>query len=80
MATFELLKHIVEQPNFELQHIHRTFEIITKENDSIQLELYKNSLSIIDRATDILYYDCTNDFFEIEDDFRKYWSSKEERR
>ena len=65
MATYELSKKFVEQPNFELQHIYRALEIITKENDFIQSELYKNSLNIADRATGILYYDCTNYFFEI---------------
>ena len=81
LATYELSKHFVEQPNFELQHIYRALEIITKENDFIQSELYKNSLNISDRATGILYYDCTNYFFEIEDedDFRKYGPSKEHR-
>ena len=81
LATYELSKHFVEQPNFELQHIYRALEIITKENDFIQSELYKNSLNISDRATGILYYDCTNYFFEIEDEdeFRKYGPSKEHR-
>ena len=48
---------------------------------SLQSELYKNSLNISDRATGILYYDCTNYFFEIEDEdeFRKYGPSKEHR-
>ena len=81
LATYELSKHFVEQPNFELQHIYRALEIIAKENDFIQAELYKNSLNISDRATGILYYDCTNYFFEIEDEdeFRKYGPSKEHR-
>ena len=81
LATYELSKHFVEQPIFELQHIYRALEIITKENNFIQSELYKNSLNISDRATGILYYDCTNYFFEIEDEdeFRKYGPSKEHR-
>ena len=81
LATYELSKNFVEQPNFELQHIYRALEIIAKENDFIQSELYQNSLNIADRATGILYYDCTNYFFEIEDedDFRKYGPSKEHR-
>ena len=81
LATYELSKHFVEQPNFELQHIYRALEIITKENNFIQSELYKNSLNISDRQTGILYYDCTNYFFEIEDEdeLRKYGHSKEHR-
>ncbi len=81
LTTYELSKQFVEQPNFELQHIYRALEIITKENDFIQSELYKNSLKISNRQTGVLYYDCTNYFFEIEeeDELRKYGPSKEHR-
>lgn len=81
LATYELSKKFVEQPTFELHHIYRALEIITKENNFIQSELYKNSVKISDRKTGILYYDCTNYFFEIEeeDEFRKYGPSKENR-
>ena len=45
----------------------------------IQKELYNNSKSIIDRNTRIMYFDCTNYYFEIneEDDFRKYGKGKD---
>ena len=81
LATYELSKKFVEQPNFDLQHIYRALVIIAKENSFIQSELYKNSLKVCDRKTGILYYDCTNYFFEIEDEdeFRKYGPSKEHR-
>ena len=81
LATLELSQKFLEQPNFEIQHIYRALEVITKENNFIQSELYKNSLNISKRKTGILYYDCTNYFFEIEeeDDFRKYGPSKEHR-
>ncbi|OUP92536.1 IS1634 family transposase, partial [Thomasclavelia spiroformis] len=50
------------------------------ESDYIQSELYKNSHFIKTRNTGALYYDCTNYYFEIEDDdFRKYGKSKENR-
>ena len=81
LATFELSKKFIEQPNFELHDVYRALEVIAKENDFIQAELYKNSKNVIDRNAGILYYDCTNYFFEIEqeDDFRKYGISKEHR-
>ncbi|MDG2866063.1 hypothetical protein P7M39_24900, partial [Vibrio parahaemolyticus] len=66
LATNQLSKKFIEQPNFELQHIYRALEVIAKESDFIQSELYKNSLKISKRNTGILYYDCTNYFFEIE--------------
>lgn len=79
--TLELSKNFIEQPNFEYQHILRSLEIIAKESDFIQSELYKNSLKYSKRNDKILFYDCTNYFFEIEDDddFRKYGKSKEHR-
>ncbi len=81
LATHELSKRFIEQPNFELHQIYRALEVISNENDYIQSELYKNSLNIIKRKTGILYYDCTNFFFEIEqeDELRKYGPSKEHR-
>ena len=81
LKTLELTKRFLEPPNFELQHIYRALEIITKENDYIQSELYKNSCKYSKRNDKVLFYDCTNYYFEIEqeDDFRKYGKSKENR-
>lgn len=70
LATNQLSEKFIERPNFELQHIYRGLEVIAKEADFIQSELYKNSLQVSKRNTDILYYDCTNFFFEIEECFR----------
>ena len=81
LKTMQLSKNFFEQPNFEYQHIERALPILCKENDFIQSELYKNSKNYSPRNNRILYYDCTNFFFEIEseDDFRKYGKSKENR-
>jgi transposase len=81
LKTLDLSKNFIEQPHFEYQHILRSLEIIAKESDFIQSELYKNSLKYSKRNDKILFYDCTNYFFEIEDDddFRKYGKSKEHR-
>jgi len=83
LATFELSKRFMEQPNFEIQHIYRSLDFLAKESDFIQASLYNNSLKISKRNTGILYYDCTNFFFEIEQaDFeglRQYGVSKEHR-
>lgn len=79
LKTIELSKNFLEQPNFDYQHIERALPILCKESDFIQSELYKNSKKYSSRNNRILYYDCTNFFFEIEceDDFRKYGKSKE---
>lgn len=81
LATFELSKKFIEQPVFHLHDIYRALEVISKETDFIQSELYKNSLNIANRNTSILYYDCTNYFFEIEQEsgLRQYGPSKEHR-
>ncbi len=81
LATMELSKKFIEQPNFDLHQIYRALDVIAKENDFIQSELYKNSLNVIDRNTGILYYDCTNYFFEIEHEegLKQYGISKEHR-
>ena len=81
LKTFELAKTFIEQPNFELHDIYRALEVIAKETDFIQSELYKNSLKYSKRNDKVLFYDCTNYYFEIEqdDDFRKYGKSKEHR-
>jgi transposase len=81
LATYNLSQKFIEQPNFELQHIYRALEVISKENEFIQAELYKNSLKFSKRNTGILYYDCTNYFFEMEqeDGLKQYGPSKEHR-
>ena len=81
LKTLDLSKEFLEQPNFDYQHIERSLPIFCKENDFIQSELYKNSKKYAPRNNRILYYDCTNFFFEleIEDEFRKYGKSKENR-
>jgi len=81
LKTLELSKKFIEQPNFELQHIYRALEVISSESDFIQSELYKNSCKYKNRNNKVLYYDCTNYFFEIteEDNLRKYGKSKEHR-
>ena len=80
-ATCELSKKFIEQPDFELQHIYRALEVLSEETDYIQAQLYKNSLSICERNKRVLYYDCTNYFFEIEqeDGLKQYGISKEHR-
>jgi len=79
LATFEESKKFIEQPNFYLHQIYRALEYLAKETDFIQSSLYENSLKISKRNTGVLYYDCTNYFFEIEeeDGKKQYGPSKE---
>lgn len=69
----------IEQPSFQLHDIYRALSVLSEESDFIQAQLYKNSQKIMERRKDILYYDCTNYFFELEeaDDLRRYGKSKQ---
>lgn len=79
LATYQLSKKFIEQPNFELHQVYRALELLSKETDYIQSSLYKNSLNVSKRNTGVLYYDCTNYFFEIEqeDGLKQYGPSKD---
>jgi len=79
LSTYELSSGLIEPPDFELHQIYRALEVIAKETDLIQAALYENSLSVSKRNTGILYYDCTNYFFEIEQEegLKQYGYSKE---
>ena len=81
LKTLELSNNFIEQSNFDYNHILRSLEIISKETDFIQAELYKNSRKYSKRNDKILYYDCTNYYFEIEqeDGIKQYGISKENR-
>lgn len=81
LATYEESKRFIEPLNFEVHHIYRALEVLASENDFIQSQLYKNSLNICSRNDRILYYDCTNYYFEItqSDGDKQYAKSKENR-
>lgn len=52
--------------DFELHQIYRALDLVGKNMDFIQQELFKSSTSTLERNTEVLYYDCTNFFFETE--------------
>lgn len=81
LSTFDFSSKFIEQPKFDLHQIYRALDVLNASSDFIQAKIYENSMNVIDRNAKILYYDCTNYFFEIEDedDFRKYGKSKEHR-
>ena len=81
LSSFNASSKFIEQPTFKLEQIYRALEVIAKESDFIESSVYKNSLKVTDRNTQILYYDCTNYFFEIEKakGLKQYGLSKEHR-
>lgn len=81
LSSYTHCKTLLEPPKYELQNIYRALSVMADESDFIQEELYRNSNFFQPRNKKILYYDCTNYYFEIEqdDDLRKYGKSKENR-
>lgn len=81
LSTFEESKKFIEPIDFELQHIYRALDVIAEEDAFIQAKLYKNSSSLSKRNDRILFYDCTNFFFEseVQSGMRQYGCSKEHR-
>lgn len=79
LSSYEYMQQLIEAPSFELHDIYRALDILDKESDYIQSQLYETTRK--KRNSAILYYDCTNFFFEIEEEsgIRKYGKSKEHR-
>lgn len=79
LRTYELSKNFIETPKCYLENIYRGLSYLNKDFDYIQKEIYKNSKSVIDRDTRILYFDCTNFYFSIneETDLKKYGKGKD---
>lgn len=79
LETFKQCHNFIEQPKFKLHDEYRALSYIAKNMDFIQEQLFTNSKNVIDRNSKVIYYDCTNYFFEIdtEDDLRKYGINKQ---
>ena len=79
LETFKQCQNFIEQPKFKLHDEYRALSYIAENMDFIQENLFNNSKKVIKRNSNVIYYDCTNYFFEIdnEDDIRKYGISKE---
>ena len=90
-SSYEKAKNFLRQPKYQLHDVYRALDIIQKEKEVIEQWCYEKSLNLIpNRNTKVLYYDCTNYFFEIEledeDDLdnnkkglRKFGKNKENR-
>ena len=80
-SSFEDSFRFIEQPSFQLHDVYRALSVLAEESDYIQNRLFKNSYDVSDRKTGVIYYDCTNFYFEIEqaEDDKQYGKSKENR-
>ena len=79
LETFKQCQNFINQPKFKLHDEYRALSYIAQNMDFIQEQLFNNSKNVINRNSSVIYYDCTNYFFEIEyeDDFKKYGISKQ---
>ena len=81
MSSYSFCHSLLEPPKYSLQNVYRALSVMAEESDYIQEELYRNSNFVHHRNTKILYYDCTNYYFEIEEESgdKKYGKNKEHR-
>ena len=81
LASYRVAKDFLEPPSYEEHDVYRALDVLAEECDMIQAEAYKNSRFVTKRMDRILYYDCTNYYFEIEqaDGSKQYGKSKEHR-
>ena len=79
LETFKQCQNFIKQPTFKLHDEYRALSYIADNMNFIQESMFNNSKNVINRNAKVIYYDCTNYFFEIdnEDDLRKYGISKE---
>lgn len=65
-GTYDKLDTYYEKPQVEYQHMIRFLDILDRNSDKYLKHLFDNSESIVKRDTSVMYYDCTNYFFETE--------------
>lgn len=80
-SSLEDAKRFIEQPKATIHQVYRALSLLAKEMDDIQAAVYKNSLKLGKRNDSVIYYDCTNYYFESEEEcgLRQYGHSKESR-
>ena len=79
-STYEKAFSFPEPPDYDLQHVYRSLSLMAKSFDLIEEKAFKGMKKYADVDTSVTYYDCTNFYFEIEEDgFRTYGKSKENR-
>lgn len=81
-SSYKDVFQFLEAPQYSLDDIYRSLPVLANERYFIESQLYQSINHLYKRNTAILYYDCTNFYFEIEDEtdkLLKYGKSKENR-
>lgn len=81
LSSLEDAKRFIEQPKADIHQVYRALSLLAAESDRIQSSVYRNSLKLGARRDKVVYYDCTNYYFECEEEsgLRQYGHSKESR-
>ena len=79
VKTHELAKKFIYCPNIKLENMYRGLTYLNNEMYYIQEKIYENSLNVMARNSRVVYFDCTNYYFETyeENDFQRYGINKQ---
>lgn len=80
-SSYKDAHNFLKVPEYQLEDVYRSLKVLADNRYEIEKKLYDNLNDIYKRDNSVLYYDCTNFYFEVEDenDFIKYGKSKENR-
>lgn len=70
--TFNKSKELLSPPSFTEDDMFRSLSLLSGHIDDIQAQVYANSGRIMSRRDHIIFYDCTNYYFEIEDNDKDF--------
>ena len=68
LSSYKIASEFLEKPSYQLHDVYRALDVLGNECDFIQSEVYKNSHLLGKRNDKILFYDCTNFYFETEEE------------
>lgn len=79
LRSYKQCQSFIQKPTYKLHDGYRALSYLAENMDYIQEESFNNSLKVLNRNPKVIYYDCTNFYFEIseEDDFRRNGISKQ---
>lgn len=73
LGTWRESQNFIQSPKFDLSDIYPALGVMARESDFIQAQLYHNSMKTNGRNTTVIYYDCSNYYFEVEDSDMELW-------
>lgn len=66
LENYRRCKGYIEKFNVNLQDVYKSLDVLDEHSEYIQKRLFANSSKVVERDTTVMYYDCTNYFFERE--------------